>query len=244
MRLLTLDIETRPNLADVWGLWQQNVAIVQLRESAEMICFAAKWHGEREILFYSQHHDGKAAMVEAAHKLVSDADAVIHFNGRRFDIPHLNREFLMAGKLPPAPFKQIDLFSTVKAKFKFPSYKLDYVAQQLGLGGKTKHEGHELWVKCMAGDPAAWERMKRYNKQDVRLTEKLYDRLLPWIPNHPSYAALTGQRACPGCGGTNLHSRGFSLTNQGRFPRMLCADCGRWSQLTGAVSRVDIKQIP
>ncbi len=54
---------------------------------------------------------------------------------------------------PPAPFKEIDLLTVAKGRFRFVSNKLDYVAQQLGLGKKTEHSGHELWVQCMAGIP-------------------------------------------------------------------------------------------
>ena len=42
-----------------------------------------------------------------------------------------------------------------------------------------ENEGHELWLKCMAGNANAWKVMKRYNIQDVRVTEKLYDKLRP-----------------------------------------------------------------
>ena len=87
---------------------------------------------------------------------------------------------------PPSQFKQLDLLQTTRQQFRFPSNKLDYVSQQLGLGSKTKHMGMEMWRDCMDGCPKAWKIMKRYNMQDVRLTEKYYKRLLPWIKNHPN----------------------------------------------------------
>jgi hypothetical protein len=74
----------------------------------------------------------------------------------------------------------------VRQHFRFPSNKLDYVAQELGLGSKEKHEGFELWVKCMQRDLAAWQKMEKYNIQDVILLEKLYTTLLPWIISTPS----------------------------------------------------------
>jgi predicted RecB family nuclease len=36
-------------------------------------------------------------------------------------------------------------------------------------------------LKCEAGDESAWKRMRAYNKQDVRLTESLFDEFRPWI---------------------------------------------------------------
>ena len=232
MKLLVIDIETSPNIADVWGLWDQNVAINQIRIPSEVMCFAAKWVGKREVFFHSTFHDGKDEMLRQAYSLLAETDVAIHYNGRRFDVPHLNREFLQMGLTPPAPFKQIDLLETAKRQFNFPSNKLDYVSQALGIGSKVKHEGHELWVQCMAGDEKAWGRMKKYNCQDVKLTERLYDKLLPWIPNHPSYGALTGTDVCPNCGSSDLKKWGFTPTTQGTFQRFLCNACGKWSRST------------
>lgn len=194
MKLLTLDIETSPNLAHVWGLWQQNVGLNQLLESGEVICFAAKWYDVEKPSFFSTFHHGKDEMVSAAHALLDEADAVIHFNGQRFDIPHLNREFVEMELSPPSPYSQIDLLKVVKKQFRFPSNKLDYVTKALGLDHKVSHAGHTLWVKCMAGDYQAWEEMKKYNVQDVVITEQLYDRLLPWIPSHPLTLSMTRAR--------------------------------------------------
>ena len=233
-RILTIDIETSPNLAHVWGLWDQNVSLNQLRESTRVLCYAAKWYGKRPVEFRSEHHDGREAMVLRAHALLDEADVLVTYNGKRFDTPHLRREFLEAGLAPPSPFREVDLCQVVKSRFRFPSNKLDYVAQTLGLGSKLKHEGHGLWVKVLAGDEQAWRRMARYNKQDVVLTEQLYDRLRPWITGHPHMGILTGTEgiACPRCGGTRLQKRGFAYTPLGVYQQLQCQaeGCGSWSR--------------
>ena len=245
MRTLLLDIETTPNLADVWSLWNNNVGLDQLRQSAELLCFSAKWLGapKRDTQFWANRGD-KRAVVQAAHGLLDEADAVCTWNGKRFDIPHLHREFLEGDLKPPAPFKQIDLCEVVKRQFRFPSNKLQYVSRQLGLSGKVGHEGHLLWVKCMAGDPAAWKRMERYNKQDVWLLEGLYDRLQPWVPGHPSWAAFEGDSSiCPRCGGTRLQRRGFAYTAQSCYQRYQCLNCGGWSRGTRRTDGVEIREV-
>jgi hypothetical protein len=243
VRILEIDIETSPNLAHVWDLWQQNVALNQLLQSTEMLCFAAKWYRERPVMFFSGHRDSKATMIESAHKLLDQADAVIHYNGRRFDVPHLNREFVEVGMRPPSPFAQIDLYQVVKRRFKFPSNKLDYVSRTLGLKGKVKHEGHELWVKCMAGDARAWKNMERYNKQDVLLLEELYDVLLPWIPSHPSRVVVDGVEGCPACGSTQLTRQGFAYTGVSKYQRFRCSDCGKWSRGSKRIAAADIREV-
>ena len=242
MKILLLDIETSPNTAHVWGLWQQNVSINQLMESSYVLCYAAKWLGEKDIYFDSVHQSKPKTMLKGIHALLDSADAVIHYNGTKFDIPTLNKEFLLTKLLPPSPYKQIDLLRVVRSNFRFPSNKLDYVSQRLGLGKKHAHEGHELWVKCMNGDKDAWKRMEDYNIQDVVLLESLYDNLLPWIKNAPNrnlYQDITG---CPTCGSHHLQKRGTAVSTTGTYQRYQCKDCGSWSQGTKSLKKsVEVK---
>jgi uncharacterized protein YprB with RNaseH-like and TPR domain len=181
MKILLLDIETTPMQVYAWGLWDQNIAIDQIIKSSEMLCFGARWLGEKKVIFKSVHHDGKQAMLEELHKLMNEADLLVGWNSAAFDHKHINREFLENGMNPPSPVKDLDLMSITKANFLFPSNKLDYVAQKLGVGAKVKHSGFSLWIKCMEGDDKAWAEMKKYQIQDVNLLVDLYEKLLPWF---------------------------------------------------------------
>lgn len=231
MKILALDLETSPNLAYVWGLWNQNIAISQMEASTEVICFGARWYGQRGVTVKSVHHDGKQVMLQTAWDLLNEADAVMGWNSKGFDSKHLMREFLEAGMPPPAPYKDLDLMLAVKARFRFPSNKLDYVSQKLGVGKKVQHEGFEMWRKCLAGDDEAWARMIKYQKQDVNLLIDLYEKLRPWIPNHPSVAVIDGEPdGCPACGSTHVQPRGLAHTNTGSYRRYVCLDCGKWSR--------------
>lgn len=181
MKTLLLDIETTPMQVYTWGLWDQNISIDQIIKSTEMLCFGARWLGEKGTTFMSVHHHGKKAMLEKLHQMMDDADLLVGWNSAAFDHKHINREFLENGMTPPAPTKDLDLMTITKANFKFPSNKLDYVAQQLGVGSKVKHSGFKLWLRCMAGEDKAWREMKKYQIQDVTLLVELYDILLPWF---------------------------------------------------------------
>lgn len=243
MRVLLIDIETSPNLAHVWGLWNNNVGLSQLMESTEMMCFAAKWLGAGSTMFWSSHEHGRPAMVAAAHRLLDEADVVMHYNGKSFDVPHLNREFLTAGMTPPSPFKQIDLLLATRKNFRFPSNKLQYVSTALGLEGKAEHEGHGLWVKCMAGDADAWKRMERYNRQDVVLLEELYEKLLPWVPSLPS-RHLYGDSGCPACGAHNaLERNGYAYTGVSKFLQYRCAECGGYFRSNRREHGLELQQV-
>lgn len=228
VRALVIDIENSPNLAHVWSLWNNNVSLAQLMDSGQVISFAAKWLGEKEVIFKSDFHDGHEEMIRCAWELLNEADWVIGYNSQNFDMKHLNREFLEAGLAPPLPYKNIDLLHAVKKAFRFVSNKLDYVVQKLGIGAKTAHTGHVLWVQCMAGDPNAWALMKKYNMQDVLVTEKLYYRLLPWIDKHPHVGMFmdTEHDRCPKCGGTSHTLVGTSKANVTTYNLYRCDDCG------------------
>lgn len=231
MRILLLDIETAPNLVHCWGIWQQNVAINQIIKPGYTLCWAAKWLGEEEIYYASLEHD-KEFMLNTIYQMLDEADAVVHYNGTKFDIPTLNQEFISIGLTPPSSFKQIDLLRTTRGQFRFPSNKLDYVARVLGLGQKHAHKGHDLWIGCMEDDAESWKVMQEYNIQDVVLLEKLYNKLLPWIKNHPNVGLYNKEEGpvCPVCGGKHLHKRGVAHTTVGTYTRYRCSDCGKWSR--------------
>jgi DNA polymerase elongation subunit (family B) len=238
LKILLLDIETSPNVAHVWGLWQQNVGINQIMASGYTLCWAAKWLDSEEILFDSIYHSRPKTMVKGIHSLLDEADAVVHYNGTKFDIPTLNKEFLLHNLPPPAPYKQIDLLRTARRQFRFPSNKLDYIAQTLGLGEKTHHKGHELWVECMAKLPEAWDTMQEYNINDVILLEKVYYKLLPWIKGHANHSLhdVVGT-VCPNCGGVHYQRRGIAYTIGGSYQRYQCKDCGTWFRDTKSLGK-------
>lgn len=237
LKTLLLDIETAPNKAYVWGLWKQNVALNQLEASSYTLCWAARWLGDKEIMFESVQRKGnERRMLKRIHQLLDDADVVVHYNGMKFDIPILNKEFVRFGLRPPSPYKQVDLYRVVKQAFRFESNKLAYVAEALSLTAKVKNEGFMLWVKCMEREPEAWTKMEEYNRGDVTLLGELYTRLLPWITHHPNVSALTDVVGCPKCGSVDYQRRGEVLTVTLRYQRYQCKGCGGWFRGTKTTS--------
>jgi len=229
MKILFLDIETSPNIVYVWGLFNQNIALNQIVAPGETICWAARWGHERKIQFRSVHHHSASEMVQKIWELLDEADVVVHFNGTRFDIPTLNKEFILRGMQPPTTYKEIDLYRVVRSRFRFASNKLDFVAQELGLGAKTQHKGMDLWKGCMEGVEADWVVMKRYNIQDVRLLPKLYQHLLGWIKGHPNMALYIeddSKPVCRNCGSEHITKRGVERTTVQIYQRYKCVDCG------------------
>jgi hypothetical protein len=247
VKMLTVDLETSPSLAHVWSLWRQTVSLNQLMEATAVISWAAKWYGNDEVLFASDFHDGHKSMLMKIWALLDEADIIITYNGTTFDVPHLNREFLLAGLGIPSFYQHIDLYKTVKSRFRFISNKLDHIAKQLGVGQKVSHEGHTLWVKCMAGDKDAWETMKTYNMGDVIVTEKVYDKMKAWISGHPNLRLFSADpkndHSCSSCAGLNLVKQGVRRTKQGNFQTYQCKDCGSWSTDSRSLVTVQTKAL-
>lgn len=240
MRVLILDIETAPNLAFVWGLFKQNITLDKIVDSSYTLCWAAKWLDSPEIMYDSIYKSSEKKMLKGIHKLLSEADVVVSHNGRNFDLPTLNKDFLLHKMPPPAPYKQVDTLEVSRGTFRFQSHKLDYISKSLGHGGKIKHAGFQLWVDCMAGKPEAWESMERYNKGDVIQLEKVYMDFRPWIKNHPNVGLYNETVACPRCGETDkLHKRGTATTISGKYQRYQC-QCGGWARGTKKLSAAKI----
>lgn len=226
VKILILDIETLPNKGYMWGLFDQNFGLSQVIEWSQVASFAAKWYGEKKIHFYSDFHNGHDEMVKAGWDLFNEADIIVHYNGKAFDVKHMHREFLLAGLGPPSPHRDIDLLTAVRSAFKFTSNKLDSVSQRLGVGSKVKHDGFDLWVGCMQDDPKAWAKMKKYNIGDITITEAVYEKVRPWVKNHPHVGMYTGNiDNCPKCDSAHRQRRGHYRTNACTYAKFQCQSC-------------------
>lgn len=228
-RTLFLDIEWSPALAYVWKMWDENITPDQLIDEGGMLCFCAKFSDEKDYQFYSEWEHGRQGMAEAALSLLSKADAVVTYNGDRYDLPKLHGEIILAGLTPPPPLTSIDLIKVVK-KFGFVMNRLAYIGPLLTGLRKEKHAGFSLWREVVEGSGKAQKQMMKYNIQDVRLLVKLYDRVKPFIKNHPHLGDNKGE--CGACGSKDIQKRGFRRTRSFRIQRIQCNKCGSWSETT------------
>lgn len=205
-KILILDIERLPGLARVWEPKTRYIGPRNFVEWPRLLCWAARWYGEKEFLFESEWDD-RSLMISRMWELFDSASVIVSYNGVAFDSRHLRSEWLMAGFKPPRPWKDVDLYKVVK-QFGFESKSLDSVSRRLGRSGKAISYDMETAYAAAGGNIRAQNRLRRYNQGDVELTEWLYDRLRGWISTHPfigEHGPNEGdEKRCNQCGSTKL----------------------------------------
>lgn len=222
-RILFLDIETKPAIVASFGIRDQHLSHKQILKNGGTICVGVRWAGEKRVRVLSEWEHGYSAMIAEVHSLLTEADAVATYNGAAFDVPKLMGNFLLEGLPPPPPLTQIDIYKGVR-RLGFICNKLDYIAPLLGLGGKVKHEGLDMWLAVMDGCPKAQRKMAKYCAGDVRLLEDVYNRVAPYLTNHPHM----GRGDCGKCGSSHAQLRGYHKTASFWTERLQCQQCSKW----------------
>jgi DNA polymerase elongation subunit (family B) len=229
-KVLVYDIETSPHLTYTYDLYGADIRPDMIVEPSRLLCWAGKWMDAKGVMFYSEHHNDRAEMVEAMWHALDEADIVIGYNHRGFDNKHVMREFVTSGLGPPSPWQDVDLLKENRRLFKFASNRLGYVTEVLGLETKLDTGGQGLWRKVLEGDEAAWAKFKRYNIQDVRVTQLLAEYLWPYLGLPHMGLWADDLTCCPTCGGSDLTPMGKAYTRTMSYPRMICA-CGAYCKV-------------
>jgi RNase_H superfamily len=225
-KILYLDIEWKPATMYVFDPFNVHASPEHVIDDGGLLCFCYHWEGEKEYHFQSEWEHGNDVMANTLYYILGQADAVVTYNGDKYDLPKIRGHLILHGLTPPPPPTSIDLIKAVQ-KLGFMMNRLAYVGPLLGVGSKKKHEGFGLWRSVMEGNEAAQYRMQRYCTQDVRLLVHLYKKVLPFIDNHPHLGDNKG--ACGGCGSNHVQLRGFRRTKYFKVQRLQCQDCGAWS---------------
>ncbi len=235
-KVLFLDIETAPILGYVWALWDQNVALNQIKTDWFVLSWAAKWQGSKEMLYADQRKaknvEKDKSLLKPLWRLLNQADIIITQNGKKFDAKKLNARFIMNSMKPPSKYRHIDTLQLAKKHFAFTSNKLEYMSDKLCKKYKKlkhhKFQGFELWKECLKGNRSAWQEMERYNKHDVLALEELYDKLAPWDTSINFDVYHDREDTVCQCGHPAFFRRGFRYTTYGKYESRTCKKCGAW----------------
>lgn len=261
-KIAILDIERQSAIVEgVWALKQNGyLRTAQVLVPVRTVCLAWKWLDEPEVHFAAEwedgkgglvqpkpykntglledYHEGHTRMMQQARDLLHQADYVIGWNSKPFDVPNMKSHILEHGINPPAPHIDVDLIKVSRSQFGFMSHRLNDVADLLGIG--TKANSYGLWdkIRWSTGSElhSARAKMEEYNKQDVLLTEKVFHKFLPWIPGLNLYGmgdydiTSTAEQRCRRCNSPNITWEGTRRGATWWYRRFVCKDCGGYGK--------------
>jgi RNase_H superfamily len=168
---------------------------------------------------------------------LSDADLLVTYYGKRFDIPFLNSRILYwrqrGTDIPHLEnIPHIDLYDTARRRLALHSNRLASVSAFLGNSAKTSVD-LSIWMDAAYGDKAALEHIVDHCKIDVVTLAEDYMDLRPLIRAHPHIGLLTGgnKASCSSCGSQSTQKRGIYVTESTKRQRLHCNECGRWSSV-------------
>lgn len=239
IKILIYDIETSLQPVAVFGLkYNDFISPDNILAERHLVSVCWKWLGEKRVYsvsllddpkrFTRDPHDDKH-IASVFHKVLGEADVIVHHNGDHFDLRYLKTRMLVHGLPALPPITSIDTYKIAKQQFLFNANRLDYLGKLLGLGGKTDTP-KGLWLDVLRGDKTAIKTMVVYNRRDVTLLEDVFKKLQPYIPNHIS-RELFGGTGCPRCGSNKVHSRGVHRAITRTYQRFQCQKCFGWFRL-------------
>ena len=199
-----------------------------------------KYHGKKKV--YANTVDPKdifndEKIVRELYDALASADVIIGHNSDKFDLLKFNTRALHY-RLPPLDISTrmtVDTLKLARKYFALTSNSLAYIADFLGVPAKDNSPD---WTKILNGDAKELRYMKKYNKQDVLVTEQVYDIIKGWDSRHPNIDAVADIRDCLGdkvdvcktCLSPNLIKNGYMLTRVGKRLRKKCVSCGATQQ--------------
>jgi DNA polymerase elongation subunit (family B) len=254
LKILTYDVETsymtlEYNSYDLRVNLKRH-SIDHIKRDWWMLGAAWKWLGDKEVDCISvnpKDPENDYGVILKLHEVLSQADILVGHNSDAFDYKKFNARAILYNLPPIQPKQSIDTLKIARQNFKFSSNTLRYIADVLGVGMKDESPD---WDKVIAGCPEALRYMRKYNKQDVIVTEKVYLKLRPYMKNHPNLNVYLDLKApdgspipcCKSCGSVNiLRSESHKYTRAGKYAYYQCGDCGSWSESKKNQVKVDLR---
>lgn len=182
-RKLFFDIETSPNIVLSWRIGNKvNLSHDDIIHERAIICVCWKWEDEDEVHSLEWDKGDDKKLLETFSKIIDSADEIVTQNGDRYDIRWLRARCIYHDIPISVKFNSIDTLKMAKSGFYFNSHKLDYMGSYLGVGKKIKTE-YDLWKDIVLhNNGEAMKKMVEYCKEDVRVLERVYNKLKPYCP--------------------------------------------------------------
>jgi len=200
---LFYDIETSYFIVSAWRMGEQRLGPHQIIKHPEIICISWKWEEEDKVYRVSWNEDqSDKELLEKFIPELNKANQIVAHNGDRFDLKWIRGRAIFHDIKVNPRYETIDTLKIAKSQFKFASNKLDELGKFLGVGEKIE-TNYALWDRIiLSKEPEALEEMGLYCDEDVRLLERVFEKLRPYGKAQFNYGKLYGDHnfACPECG--------------------------------------------
>lgn len=248
-KILVFDLETAADTALTFGRFKVNLSQDHIvKHGGYILCASWTWLGEDEI--YSVYltpeeieDEDDSLILEVFYELYDEADAIVAYNSKGFDHKVLQTRAIKRNIILPK-VKVLDPCILAKKHLRLASYKLDSVADFLGLGRKIDTGGIKLWKDVQSGDRAAMKEMVEYCVHDTRLLRDVYLKLRALGQGGDSINQALyyddNEMHCPACGSTELERTGRTVkTSFSEFHEVKCNECGHRSRERKSITDVD-----
>lgn len=238
MRMLFLDVETRPDIAVSFTRFKANMTQDHIiEEGGGLISIAWQFgqHGDLNGMVQTADEaieNDDYELVKTLVDQIEDSDIIVGHNIDQFDLPVIRARAVINGLRPPKLVKTVDTLKIART-MKFQSNKLDSLAQVLGVGEKHRHSGISMWVGCIRGEESSLEEMLKYNLIDVEILVKVYNKIRSFDPKAPNAGLYnpSEELACRVCGSHNVLPTGSTVkTGVASYTEYVCTDCGARSR--------------
>lgn len=240
LKVLVWDIETAPGTAYYWRPLVRFIPHHMVQNPPFMICWSAKWLGEKQIMSDfatpAEIADKDDARICASiAKLIREADIIVAHNGDQFDLPFLRGRIYANNQEPLGPTDTIDTKKMAAKDFDLSHNNLDAIAKLRDFGSKDKTD-FSWWTDILAGSTTRMKEMVKYNRKDVKILEDVFESMRPHVTRLKRlYDIAEGVAACQHCGSTHVQKRGTkkARTHASTFQVYQCqnADCMRYFRL-------------
>ena len=177
-RICTFDIESQGSLTADWG-FMSAYCIKAL--GGKIVCNSITAKEIREGVTQDKR------LIQDLCKDLKKFDKIIVYYGKdshwRHDFPFARTRAEIWGikDFPKAKeLKIVDIYDTMKSKFKFANNRKDYIARQFGIKAGTTPSDPKIWQATGAGKAWAIRYAVARCKEDVKVQEALYLRVRPY----------------------------------------------------------------
>lgn len=233
-KILFLDIEISPMQVYTYDLKPKYINPDMIISSNQILSWSWCWDHDRECKFMGVFENTEKQIVRAMHKAIEEADSVVTWNGTSFDLKFIQHLFIKHGLPRNSHYVSTDLMRICKSMFRYPSYRLNYVAEQLLGKQKVDTGGFSMWKEVMECKDQerlekVWAKVEEYNIMDVLLMVDIYHlkSFRSYVKSHPNWGHFVDHGiVCKNCGSRDIAKNGWQVNLKKKYQRFRCKKCG------------------